>query len=230
MPTGFIKQNIEEFHSQKVTFDSKIGGYKVTLSIAEDVIAAQAKDTAYLGWAIDEKDVFAKYGHSWVKFGDELYNGADAGVAATPPSTPAIVVAPAVVHPGMRGRFAAISAACKRSPNYTTTIGTDLGIEAVVTPFVPKNGKPVVTVALHTGHPFLKYPKGKFDAAQIYKNSGDGKGLLKYDKAINPTYLDNAELPPAGTAVVWEYVFIFLYQGAEVGTASSVVSVTVKGM
>ena len=230
MADSYIKRNIEDFHSQKVTFDSKIGGYKVILDIADDAIAAQAKDTAYLGWAINEKDVFAKNGHSWVKFGEELYHGADAGVAATPPITPAIVVAPAAVHPGMRGRFAEISGACKRSPNCTEVIRTDLGIEAVVTPFVPQNGKPVVTATLHAGHPFLKYPKGKFDAAQIYKNSGDGKGLLKYDKAVNPTYLDNAELPPAGTAVVWEYVFIFLYQGVEVGTASSVVSVTVKGM
>ncbi len=230
MPTGFIKQNIEEFHSQKVTFDSKIEGYKAKLGILDDDIAAQAKDTAYLGWAITEKDVFVKNGHSWVKFGEELYHGADTGVAATPPGTPTIVVAPAVVNPDMKGRFADIAAACKRSPNYTIVIGTDLGIEAVITPFVPHDGKPVVTVTLHVGHPFFKYPKGKYDAAQIYKDSHDGKGLIKFDKAVNATYTDNSELPPAGTAVIWDYVFILLYKGVEVGTASDVVSITVKGM
>ncbi len=86
MPTGFIKRNIEEFHGQKVTFDSKIGGIKAKLGIADDDISAQVKDTACLGWAITEKDVFVKGGHSWVTFGEELYNGADAGVAATHPA------------------------------------------------------------------------------------------------------------------------------------------------
>ena len=55
--SGFIKQNIEEFYAQKVTFDSKIGGYKAKLGIADDEIAGQAEDTACLGWAIAEKDV-----------------------------------------------------------------------------------------------------------------------------------------------------------------------------
>ena len=226
----FIKQNIEEFYAQKVTFDSKIGGYKAKLGIADDEIALQAKDTAYLGWSITEKNAYEKSGHSWVKFGNELYDGADAGVDATPPAAITVVVAPAAVHPGMKGRFSDMAATCKRNTNYTKTIGTDLGIEAVETPFVPHDGKPVVKITHHVGHPFLKYPKGKYDAAQIYKNSGDGKGLLKYDKAVNATYLDNAPLPPAGTAVIWDYVFIFLYKGEEVGTASDVVSITVKGM
>ena len=159
MSESCIKRNVEEFHGQKVTFDAKIGGYKVTLGIADDDIAAQAKDTAYLGWAINEKDVYVKNGHRWVMFGDELYNGANTGVAVTPPSTPALVVAPAVVNPDIRTRFADMAAACKRSPNYTTTIGTDLGIEATLTPFVPKDAKPVVTVTHHVGSSIFEISK-----------------------------------------------------------------------
>ena len=80
------------------------------------------------------------------------------------------------------------------------------------------------------GHPFLKYPKSKYNGAQIYKNNNDGKGLVKFDKTVNATYLDNSALPPSATAVIWEYVFVFLHKGEEVGTASDAISITVKGM
>jgi hypothetical protein len=53
---------------------------------------------------------------------------------------------------------------------------------------------------------------------------------VKYDKAINPTYTDNAALPASGVAIKWRYRFVYLYKDAEVGTASLVIDVLVTGM
>ncbi len=92
------------------------------------------------------------------------------------------------------------------------------------------DGKPIVKESLHVGHPFFKYVKSGYEGVQIYKDWGDGKGFVKFDKAINPTYTDNSALPAAGVAVSWKYKFIYLYKEAEVGTPSEIVEVLVTGM
>lgn len=229
MPTGFIDQSIDLFNHQQINFCSKIGNYTLDKVTPEEIIAIRA-DTAYLTWEITTRDAYISNGESWTKFENELYNGHNAGQPAVQPALPTIATAPASVEPGMRVRYSDIAANCKRSTGFSDTIGKDLGIIAVVTPFVPANGKPIIKESLHVGHPFFKYVKSGYEGVQIYKDWGDGKGFVKFDKAINATYTDNSALPAAGVAVSWKYKFIYLYKEAEVGTASAVVEVLVTGM
>ena len=65
---------------------------------------------------------------------------------------------------------------------------------------------------------------------KAHKDSGDGKGFMKFDKAIMNTYTDETPLPAAGVAVLWRYKFVYLYGGVEVGTASYIIEVMVTGM
>ena len=226
---GFISDSIDIFNHQQINFCSKIGGYTLDEVTPGDILKIRA-DTAYLSWEIAGKKSYILNGQAWTKFENGLYNGVNHGLPAVPPPTPTIGTPPTAVEPDMRGRYSDIAAACKRSTGYTYAIGVDLGIEAVITPFVPANGQPVVTETLHVGHPFLKYIKDLYEGAQIYKDSGDGHGFVKFDKAINATYTDNSALPAAGVAVVWKYKFVYLYRGEEVGTASLVVEVLVTGV
>ena len=45
-----------------------------------------------------------------------------------------------------------------------------------------------------------------------------------------PSYTDDSDLPAAGVAVLWRYKFVYLYDGAEVGTVSPIIEVMVTGM
>ena len=226
---GFISDSIDIFNHQQINFCSKIGNYTFDEVTAAAILGIRA-DTAYLSWEIASKKSYILNGEAWTKFENILYDGENNGLPAVPPPTPTIGTPPTAVEPDMRGRYSDIAAACKRSTGYTNADGVDLGIVAVVTPFVPNDGQPVVTETLHVGHPFLKYVKDQYQGTQIYKDSGDGHGFVKFDKAINATYTDNSALPAAGVAVVWKYKFVYLYQGEEVGTPSLVVEVLVTGM
>jgi len=229
MPTGFIKQSIEDFNAQQINFCSKIGNYNLD-KVADDEIDDIIADAKYLSWEINTRKSYVITAHSWTNYGNALFFGADDGLDAIQPTTPIFEVAPPPVHPGMRTRFSNIAANCKSSTGFTKNIGIDLGILATVTVFVPANGKPMVTSSLHVGHPFFRYVKGEYEGVQIYKDRGDGKGFLKFDKAINPTYLDNTPLPTVGVAEVWKYKFVFLYKYEEVGTASAAEEILVTGM
>jgi len=229
MQHGFIDPSIDGFNHQQINFCSKIGGYVLDKVDVADIAAIKA-DAAFLTWVINTRKGYITNGESWTTFGDSLFRGADEGSNAVPPALPSVATMPTLVHPGMRKRFSEIAANCKSSSGYTETIGTDLEIVATDTPFVPGDGKPVVKESLHVGHPFFKYTKGEYEGVQIYKDSGDGLGFVKFDKAINPTYTDNSALPAAGVAVVWQYKFVYLYKDAEVGTASTVIEVVVTGL
>ena len=229
MSKNFIKDSVEDFNDQQINFVSKIGNYTLDKVDAADILLIKA-DSKYLSWEIATRKLYISNGVSFTNFGNSLFRGVDEGQPAVPPAVPVVVVAPPSVNPGMRTRFSNIAADAKRSSGYTENIGIDLEIEIAATVFVPAAGKPVVKSELHVGHPFFRYVKDGYQGVQIYKNSSDGHGFVKYDKAINSTYVDNAALPAVGVAAVWQYKFVYIYQGVEVGTASAVVEVLVTGM
>ena len=229
MNTGFIDHSIEGLSKQVKNFCAKISNYALDAVDPADVDLVKA-DSKYLEWLITAKKAYITIGEAWTSFGDNSIYGTDEGIDVVQPALPTLEAAPPLVHPGFRNRFSALAADCKKSTNYSEDIGINLGIVAVVTPFKPADGKPVVKHSLHVGHPFFRYFKGNYDGVQIYKNWGDGNGFVKFDKAINPTYTDNSTLPAAGVAVVWQYKFVFLYQDEEVGTTTDVVEVLVTGM
>ena len=168
--------------------------------------------------------------HAWTIYERLLFSGTNVGVLAVPPPLISMGVIPKQVMPGMRGRFSIVAGIVKRNKNYTNVIGLDLGIVENNAPFVPEDGQPEVKVSLHAGHPYFKYIISNYQGTQIYKDSGDGKGFLKFDKAIMTTYTDDTALPPSGVAVLWKYKFIYLFGGVEVGKASVTIEILVTGL
>ncbi len=228
MSHGFIDETAEGFYKQQGNFCDKIDNYALGLDVLK--VAKIKADRLYLGYEIETRAKYIKYDASWTSHEKTLIHGVDNGIVSAPPPLPTLSVAPAGVHPGMRDRFSDIAADSKKSTNYSVAIGIDLGIEATITPFVPANGKPAPKYSLHVGHPYFKYLKDQYQGAQIYKDWGDGKGYVKFDKAISSSYTDNSALPASGVAALWKYRFVYLYQDAEVGTASDIIEITVTGM
>ncbi len=143
------------------------------------------------------------------------------------PPQPQLPNSPAVPA-NVQERFSKLVQRIKGSPNYTKTIGEDLGIEADTSAFDPEAGKPVIKTAYSSGgHPVLKWKKGKFQGVEIWKNTGSG--WVKLDTDSSPDYTDKTELPPVGQTAVWKYKMIYLYKDAVVGEWSDEVTVTVLG-
>ena len=229
MSKGYIKGPVDEFNKQQNNLLKKIGNYP-KIVVEEDLITGLTNDAKYLGWEIDVRTSMKLSDHSWTAFEQSLYNGTNNGVDAVPPPAVNFGIAPKAVKPGMRERFSNIGGIIKRDDNYSNAIGIDLGLVESITLFVPADGKPDVKVSLHTGHPYFKYLIDQYQGAQIYKDSGDGKGFVKFDKAIMNIYNDETPLPAVGVAVLWRYKFVYLFGGVEVGTASSIIEVMVTGM
>ena len=229
MSKGFIDETIEGFNQQQINFCNKITGYSLDKVKPADILFIK-DDTAYLTWEINTRKAYISSGESWTTFETQIVRAKSSGTVAVAPQLPTIAVEPKAVNMGMRTRFSNIAAECKSSTGYTKAIGIDLGLDGSTAPFVPEDGQPIVTTNLHVGHPFFKYTKGQYEGLQIYKDSGDALGFVKYDKAINPSYTDNAGLPATGVAVKWKYRFVYLHKDTEVGTVSLVTEVLVTGM
>ena len=229
MSKGYIKGPVEDFNKQQCNLVKKVGNYPKII-VKEDLITGITNDAKYLGWAIDVRKSIKLSDHSWTAFEQSLYNGTNNGVVAVPPPLVDYGTPPTAVEPGMRERFSEVGGIIKRDTNYSNAIGLDLDLVEMIVPFVPAEGKPEVKVSLHIGRPFFKYTIDQYQGTQIYKDSGDGKGFMKFDKAIMNTYTDETPLPAAGVAVLWRYKFVYLYGGVEVGTASYIIEVMVTGM
>lgn len=162
-----------------------------------------------------------RYGH-----GDELL-----GEIPMPPSMQLPTPAVPMVAANAQKRFADLVQDCVKSPNYTTSIGEDLAIEAPETPFVPGDGKPEIKPRYSTGGlPGFSWKKGKYQGIEIWTDRGDGKGWVFLDKDFNPNFVDKkSPLPASGQSTVWKYKAIYLYKGEQVGQWSQNISVTVYG-
>ena len=115
----------------------------------------------------------------------------------------------------------------KAHPGYTEAIGQDLNIIGAEQTVDTGNAKPALKLELAAGHPNVKWPKGAFDAVEIWVDRGAGSSFLAIDTV--PDYLDTAPLPAPGASAVWKYKAIYRLNDTQVGQWSDVVSIAVQG-
>ena len=111
------------------------------------------------------------------------------------------------------GRFRKLVQTIKNNPNYTETIGDNLGITGAEPPTggmatSRAEMKPTVTQTLQSGHPRLKWKKNKMQGVKIMVDRGTGTfAMLAID--TKTYYLDTFALPAVGASAVWKYMFIY---------------------
>jgi hypothetical protein len=88
-------------------------------------------------------------------------------------------------------------------------------------------GKPTFKVFMDSGHPVLKWVKGKFQGVDIYKDSGTG--WVKKERDLMSPWVDTDPLPLAGQTAVWKYKMVYVFDDKTTGTYSDEVTVTVYG-
>ena len=120
----------------------------------------------------------------------------------------------------MEELFYDLVAKCKKSRNYTSYIGADLGILCNEIKSYPINQNPVATITLNPeGHPILRWMERFLDGVEIWKDSGDGKGYQKLSRCTGLDYVDKSMLPINGHEV-WKYCLIYVFKEEMVGNWS----------
>ena len=227
----YIEQGLTPLHRQMGNLLAKIDkAFIDKFGIDSVILAIIIADYRFLGWVLEAKTAYHTYSKSWTDFGDHLVYDKDSKSLALLPTMPTMPVTPTVSTIGIRARFESFAQSIADNSNCTHDILVNLGIASDTATTNPAGTKPAAKVALEGGHPIISYTKGKYTGAQLYKDSGDGKGLVKFDKAIQSKYKDETPLPPAGTAVIWRYRLIFIKGNKETGDFSDWIEVTVTGI
>lgn len=225
----FIKSSDAEFALQIIKFGETLPGYSVVLGISAVEVAQAQQDSEYMSWVLQSMNIYHEHSESWTKFKNLMRKGIE-GSVTTAPVAPTLPTAPAItVQPNIQERFSKLAAKCKLSPNYTATIGEDLGIEAPSGTFNPQEGKPVFTIRLVSGgKPELVWTKGRFEGVVIYRKE-QGGSYSRLNTDLRPNYVDNTATAPAGQSKAYTYKMIYLYNDEQVGMWSDEVSITVTG-
>jgi hypothetical protein len=207
-------------------FGLKLPTYATTLGISSGILTSVSNDATYYGLVIGLLGPFKEYGKAIIAYKDALRDGSPTAIGdfPSPPAIPAFTAVPAGVFIRLRDLVKTI----KAHPNYTSTIGTDLGI--IGTEINPDFAtiKPHPKVSLKNSHAYLQWAHEHTDAADIKADYGDGAGFVTVGRILKAHSLD-PHLPAAGTGKVYKYIIRYVVSDEEVGFWSDEISITVTG-
>ena len=228
MATSFIETEDLKFSAQLTKFAKALLGLWKTLGLLKADSDSATADAAFMAYIVTWLGENRSFGVTSTSYKDLARSGNGTAVMGDIPLAPIPDAAPDLVDADIQKRFSDMAARIKKSPNYTSSIGDTLGINAAVTPFVPGEGKPNLVITLvEGGFPQIKFILGDFEGIQLLKDTGTGFSLLNV--VIHPTYVDKSGMPSPGKTAIFSYRAIYLYKGVPVGFNSDVVTITVTG-
>lgn len=208
-------------------FALKLNSYAALFGITPEELAMVGNAAVFYAYVIGRIEAAKGEVTSLVAFKKKLSFSTD-NVPLGPTPMPELPPEPAAVPAGIFNLVARIVNDIKNHPEYTSTIGGDLGIigEETVTQD-PALLKPTLKVKLATGgHPQLGWVKKGADFTNVYVDRGTGFAFLRSVKGNK--LIDNHPLPAGGAnAAVWRYRIVYVKDDAEVGEYSDPVSVAV---
>jgi hypothetical protein len=208
-------------------FATKIGKYGTGLGITEREITSLQKDAAAFDYVVNCQSVIQIFAQSFTTFKNVLRKGGEVELMAMPVA-PVLDNPPPMPAPHIDGRLRNVIQRIVSHPDYTSTIGEDLGIEGGMEALAAIEAKPRFFIKLASnGHPNIRWIKGKFHGVEIWKDTG--RGFMKLERDFKPRFFDKSPLPPWGVTAVWKYKMIYLLKDQPIGSWSDVVSVTVRG-
>jgi hypothetical protein len=219
------------------TFSSKLPAYAgaAVLNIPAATVTQTQNDAANFAAIINLHEAYKQYVKNITAYKNHMRDGAVNNVAiGTLVAPPALPTFTGTVVGDIFGRLRKLVQTIKNNPNYTETIGDNLGINGAEPPAgglatAKAELKPAVTQTLQSGHPRLKWKKLGLQGVKIMVDRGTGAfAMLATD--TKTYYLDTFALPAVGASAVWKYMFIYIEHDDEVGQWSDVLTVTVTGV
>jgi len=222
-----IETNEVELGKQSNNFCSKIDKYKDVLKLDADKVTNFKDGNTYMQFVLDISNETLLHSKSLTEHKVIIIRGHGKEVLSDIPTlNPLPVKLPGVPMVNMHSALTKLAKSCSESPNFTASIGFDLGIWAEVTPAKPEEGKPNLTVKLASGgHPILHASKGIYQGFQLWRDIGDAKGFVLINVSQYADYLDVGALP--STDSIWKYKAIYIHKGELAGKWSEVVTVLV---
>lgn len=209
-------------------FAAKLPPYTSLLSIDISTMELVVQDAAMLRYLVNE--LLPSYQTALQT--RTAYKNAlkDGPLGAVPPPKPPQITEPEhpdVIAPGIMPRLRQLVARIKASPNYTESIGRDLGIidEAPAAPVGPI--KPTAkAVPLPGGGVRIEFSKAGFDGVLIEGSRGGEAGFSRLATDNYSPYLDARPPLEAGKPEVRQYRLRYLQRDEPVGDWSDILSAT----
>ena len=230
----FVATTDEGKAQQMVLTRDNIGGFLATLGIlpTDPLVLQQAADATYFRALMDVQGTSQKFGVAWTDWKNYERDG---GPVAVP--TPALFVLPpgfpaSAVPPGIITRYRFFANWLKALPNYTTAMGTALGIEAShAAPPAMNTLQPVFKLTSGGNQVFIHWNWGgnaqHLSQCEIRVDRNDGHGEIPLTFDTVPGYVDTMPFPAAPTK--WTYRAIYHDANGQVGIWSLPTSIIVGG-
>ena len=228
MATGYLENTDEKLALQLDNFSSKIDGYASIFGITAPEVQSLTEDSDCFKWAVNSHLKIDTNKKDWTLFKNILKKGEENITSNPAPTAPKLDSEPKIVAPGVIYRFTTMVNRIKAHPNYTTSIGQNLGIEQTAPPPLNRDtAQPVLKAVLRGGKVNLLWKKGKYSGILIEKDSGNGFTTL--DRDFVPDFIDNSVYPAQGQSAIWKYRASYLVADDKVGVWSDIVTITVAG-
>jgi hypothetical protein len=170
-----------------------------------------------------------QHGQQWSMWHRQMRHGSTA-LPGGAPVLPTLAVAPAIVPPGIEGRFRALISLIKAGSNYNPSIGEALGAEGPEqTAPDMATVKPRLTLKLIGGAVQVGWGWGgqgkHLDMIRLEVDRGTGAGYTLLAMDTTPNYGDTEPLP--ATPAKWTYRAMYYVGDGPVGQWSDPVSINV---
>jgi len=219
------------------TFNVKLAAHAATFGLTAAQLASVNADTLNFSYWLGQSTLFKDEKEERVDYKNLLRHGPLGSPAGTPPTPPVIAAAPAGILPGIEPRIRVLVQFIKNHPDYTDTIGKDLGIIGDEQTTERSSLKPVFRLEkLSTGVNII-WKKGKVATAvriekQIVSSATPAPLAAPPATAAwiflaidtQPDYLDTT--PTAGAAI-WKYRLVYLIGDEQAGQWSDEASIAV---
>lgn len=208
-------------------FTTKLAAYTVTFGLTPGEITASRNDYLWARYAQMQVDQFDAELTSRVNYRDALFNGPATATASPVPSVGSEFAQPGVaaVPDGVLGRWRKLVERIKAHPNYTPSIGVDLGIVSTAAP--DQATKPKVTGKPKPGGAVaLRVVMDGHDSVIIFCRRGSEVLPSKLGSYTSAKIEDSRANLAAGVPEVRDYTAQYQDKDVAVGDVSDSVRVT----
>ena len=220
----YVEKNDNEFTLQLNNFKNKLPNYMMLFGIDQPTVDSVTADAAYMSFLIPAITPAKDYTKGWVEQKDNARKGTGTLPITGFPTPVDVVAAPAGVAPGIEKRFRNLAQQIKSNPNYTVTIGQDLGI--VASGSDPEITAPILKLSLKGGAPNIGYKRGTTEGVRIYSKRADETSFTFLDVSTRSPYVDTRPNVVPNVAETRQYYAFYIVDDEQVGNQSATVSIS----
>lgn len=224
MKAHFLPKTDGELSLWLQNFASKLPSYQTILNLSAEDLSSAARDAETLSYSLKISEAYRNEWKERTSFKKILKEGN--GAAITLPTPPVEPPAPqGTIISGIVPRIRKFSQRIKKHPNFTTSIGIDLGLIGTDVNRDASALQPEIKAVFSGGEVVIAWKKGVSDGIDIYVDRGTGWEFLATD--FQPNFTDKYRLSAEAAAAKWKYKARYRIGDEQAGNWSNVVEVAV---